>query len=130
MQFPEYVRDVDINIIGTVADTNPHNGTFAVEWEDGEETTEYLRGEGVSWTRLLSRSVANECLALVRAYVRDDGAALREPGHEGPYWSIDLEGGPEEWAYRISQPGSGVAWPDGVWVEPVSMSWCISLHVK
>lgn len=126
MEFPEYVSMVGVDDLwGTVTETCP-TGVFHVEWSDGDETDERLHREGENWTRFLSRAVVMECRDIVRAWTRDDTATAYDPGHEGPYWVISLEGGPDNWPYQISET---VQWPAGVWVEPVN-HFALGLHVK
>lgn len=76
----------------------------------------------------ITEEQAAQCLLLVRAYLGEDAdPKLYKPWHEGPYWNISYEGGPEEWAYDISHLRFEEFAKIGVFVEPVAM-WCLALH--
>lgn len=75
----------------------------------------------------ITEEQALACLDIVRTYVGGDWEPALYRDHEGPFWNISLEGGPEEWAYRINLPGE-VQWPDGVHVETIASAWCIALY--
>lgn len=86
-----------------------------------------ISGEKVPARPYLSPGQALTCLELVRAYLGPDCDPKLYRDHEGPFWNISYEGGPEEWAYQITER-TAVAWPSWVHVECVAASWCISLH--
>jgi hypothetical protein len=125
MEFPEYVRDM-YGRTGAVVDRFPKYGKFSVEWFGGEESSERLSEEGQNWTALISRTVATECLDVVRKWTRDDTATLYDPGFHADGWVIALEGGPYEWPVLMAQDES-VVWPDGVKVEALN-HWALSLY--
>lgn len=74
----------------------------------------------------ITRALAEDCLDLVRAYVQrmdpDRTPLLNEPGHEGDFYSINVEECGE--AYEIS---CNVTWPAGVQASPVN-NCAIGLH--
>lgn len=75
----------------------------------------------------LTSEEALACLKIVEKYLGPDCEPKLYRDHEGPYWNISYEGGPEEWAYRITVDDT-VTWPVGVFVDCVATDWCISLH--
>lgn len=84
----------------------------------------------------LTREQAEECLATVREWlVKIDGqqtadeAKLYDPGFHCNGWAIALEGGPEDWPWRVSQDVGEEGWPDGVFAEPGS-NWYLGLYVE
>lgn len=82
--------------------------------------------EDFTGARYITAAQAAACLEIVRSYVGfGQLPATYPPGHEGPMWVVSLEGA-EDWAIRISQL-DGVAWPQGVRVEPVE-GWCLGLY--
>lgn len=75
---------------------------------------------------VLSVDDAMACLTRVREQFAEymtasdsDTPTLRY-GHEGAYWSIDWEPGPEEWVFKVDGP-------DGVLVEPIN-TVIVGLH--
>lgn len=86
-----------------------------------------ISGEMDPNQRYLTPAKALACLRVVREYLGPDCDPKLYRDHEGPYWNISYEGGPEEWAYKINQPDA-VTWPSGVHVETLDAAWCITLH--
>lgn len=79
---------------------------------------------------VITAEQANACLAIVQAWIDKTAGpgwepALYEPGHEGNYWNISLEGAQDDWPWLMSNDEL-VIWPDGVRVE-AGASWYISL---
>lgn len=58
-----------------------------------------------------------------------DTPVMYKPGHEGAMWVLSLEGGPDDWPFRISGGTDlpGAKWPAGVFAEPVN-GWCLGLY--
>lgn len=77
-------------------------------------------------SRHITRAQAEECLGLVRAYVQridpDRTPLLNDPGHEGDFYSINVEECGE--AYDVS---CNVTWPAGVHASPIN-NCAIGLH--
>lgn len=75
----------------------------------------------------ITRAQAAESLDLVRAYIQrhdpDRTALLNEPGHEGDFYSLNVEESGYE-AYVLTE---AVTWPDGVHAEAVN-NCAIGLH--
>ncbi len=79
-------------------------------------------------TTYLTEGEAKECLHLIkectdRRFGPGWEPALYPPGHEGEFWNVSLEG-LEDWAMRVDEV---VAWPPGVYAEPI-YSWGIALY--
>lgn len=92
----------------------------------GTDRPDYtISGEQDPTREYLSPAQALACLALVRDYLGPDCDPKLYRDHEGPFWNISYEGGPEDWAYRST---SEVTWPAGVQVECIAASWCIALY--
>lgn len=75
----------------------------------------------------LTPGQALACLKIVEGYLGPDCEPKLYRDHEGPFWNISFEGGPEEWAYRVTEPAV-VTWPAGVHVECIATGWCIGLY--
>lgn len=71
-------------------------------------------------TQHITRALAEECRDVVRAYVQrmdpDRAPLLNEPGHEGDFYSLNVE----ESGYEAYDITCNVTWPDGVHASPVS----------
>jgi hypothetical protein len=97
-------------------------------------------------------AIENQFKVYIQAYEGTSRPILRQPGHEGPFWSIDWEEGPTEWALRAFHGGidwdiinelkaegvgytdalkvaqdPAVACPEGVFAEPVN-SFILGLY--
>lgn len=91
-------------------------------------TTDYtISGDQDPTREYLTPARALACLEAVRTYLGPDCDPKLYRDHEGPFWNISYEGGPEEWAYLITERGA-VTWPAGVRVECIATQWCIGLH--
>lgn|SRR5574341_1601993 len=83
---------------------------------------------------VLTIGKADECRRVAEEWFAalgwDDVPRLHKPGHEGPMWVLSLEGGPEDWPLLISGSigDQAATWPDGVFAEPVTSSWCLGLY--
>lgn len=75
----------------------------------------------------ITRAQADASLDLVRAYVQrhepDYIPLLNEPGHEGDFYSINIEGT----GYEASAVEQAITWPNGVYAEAVN-NCAIGLH--
>lgn len=86
-----------------------------------------ISGEKDPTRDYLGAGRALACLKIVEGYLGPDCDPKLYRDHEGPFWNISYEGGPEEWAYRVTMDDT-VTWPDGVHVECVATDWCIGLY--
>lgn len=91
-------------------------------------TTSYtISGDRDPNREYLTPAQALACLETVRTYLGPDCDPKLYRDHEGPFWNISFEGGPEDWAYHINEPDA-VTWPAGVYVETIAAGWCIGLY--
>lgn len=129
-EFPEFVTSAWDGALGRVTETDAILRRFRVKWDGGGRSWELLDDGGQGWRPLLTREKAEAGLAVVQRYINTTYGPgwepkLYEPGHEGPFWNVSLEGA-EDWTLRIRMYDE-TEFPPGVYVEAVN-SWCLALY--
>jgi hypothetical protein len=126
----EFVTSESTRQWGRTVKADVPEGLFRVEWADGSTTVEETSGKGRNWHPCMPRAVAEQMLGMVRQFLAEQygegwNPKLYEPGHEGNYWNISLEG-PGDWPYQFTCEESE-KWPAGVYAE-ADTSWCLALY--